>query len=110
MGSTQDTFIEPALPLVFGICPGCGKDNEYSPFRLADYQKKRFKLSSFCTICLFKKRATDPSVSAREWIPALAALVDEVLGLGRIVAFAPPLIHFIPDSLRGSVALFLKRQ
>ena len=32
------------------------------------------------------------------------------LGLGRIVALLPPLIHFIPDLLKYSVPLFLKRQ
>ena len=32
------------------------------------------------------------------------------LGLGRIVALLPPLIHFTPDLLTYSVPLFLKRQ
>ena len=48
MGSDPDTSIAPELPLVLGRCLGCGLDNEYSPFRLAEYQKNRFKLTSFC--------------------------------------------------------------
>ena len=57
MRSNQDTFVAPVFPLIHGRCLGCGRDNEYSPHRLAEYRKKCFKPTSLCTICLFTKRA-----------------------------------------------------
>jgi len=69
MGSNQGTFIELEYPLVFGRCPGCGYDNVYSKKRLADYQKKGFILTSFCTICLFKRRAGREQAAMRPAAP-----------------------------------------
>ena len=66
MGSNEDTSTAPVFPLVFGRCPGCGGDNEYSAYRLADYQKKSFKLTSFCTICCFKLREGKKRAAALE--------------------------------------------
>jgi len=66
MGSDQDAFIKPVFPLVLGPCDGCGEDNEYSAHRLADYQKKGFKLTSFCPICLFKLREAKKCATAPE--------------------------------------------
>ena len=73
MGSDQDTFTKPEYPLVFGCCPGCGDNNEYSEDRLADYQKKGFILTSFCKYCCFKRRQRKKQATQR---PAASVRLD----------------------------------
>ena len=88
MGSTQVTFIEPVLPLVLGRFLGCGKDNEHSAYRIANYQKKSFKLTSFCTICCFKLREDKKRAAALER-PDVEAMATRVKDAETMTEAAP---------------------
>ena len=58
----------------------------------------------------FGLRQVTPEELGEGEAPAEGEAPMVLLGLGRVVAFVPPLIHFIPDSLTYSVPLFLKRR